>query len=78
MDAFTPYLAALRRQDLLDEAENRRLVDLARASRSGVPAWRRGLGGLLASAATSVDPGVAVTTPRREATKGKGARAMAA
>lgn len=63
MNALAPFIAALHQQDLLEEAELRRQVRLARAGKASVPAWRRGLGygarglsGLFASAARSLDP----------------------
>lgn len=58
MNALAPYMAALHQQDLLEQAEIRRRVKLATGSQPRVPAWRRGLGGLLVKAARSVDPGV--------------------
>jgi hypothetical protein len=65
MNALAPYIAALHQQDLLEEAELRRRVKLVRGSQPRVPAWRRGLGsgarglsGILASAARSLDPSV--------------------
>lgn len=73
MHAYGIYLLALHQQDLLEEAEITRRVRLATAAQSGVPAWRRGLGGILASAARSVDPSITERT-----SQGRGARAMAA
>jgi hypothetical protein len=60
MNAFVPYLAALHRQDLLEQAELSRRVKLAPSSHGHVPAWRRSLSGLLASAAKQIDPSVTV------------------
>jgi hypothetical protein len=60
MNAFVPYLAALHRQDLLEQAEIQRRVKLAPASHGTVPAWRRSLSGFLASAASTIDPTVKV------------------
>lgn len=57
MNVFVPYLAALHQQDLLQQAEIHRRVKLATAH-AAVPAWRKGLSGLLASAAKSIDPTV--------------------
>ena len=77
MNAFGPYLAAIHLQDLLDEAALERRARLARKGQSGVPAWRRGLGGAFASAARSLDPGI--EPPIREARhrENRGARAAA-
>lgn len=60
MNAFVPYLAALHQQDLLQQAQVQRRVKLATASRTSVPAWRRSLSWLFASAARSIDPTVRV------------------
>ena len=83
MNALAPYIAALHQQDLLEEAEIRRQVKLARGSQPSVPAWRRGLGsgarglsGLFASAARSLDPSDELEQSRRS-TEGRGVRAMA-
>ena len=73
MHALAPYLLAVYQRDLLQEAEITRRLRLAAAAHHDVPAWRRGLGGILASAARSVDPTIA-EGPRRK----RGARAMAA
>ena len=89
MNALAPYIAALHQQDLLEEAEILRRVKLARGSQPNVPAWRRGLGsgarglsGLFASAARSLDPSVeAGSAAAKHASRGHdghGARAMAA
>jgi hypothetical protein len=72
MHALAPYLLAVYQRDLLAEAEITRRLRIASAAQHGIPAWRRGLGGILASAARSIDPGI----DRRA--KGRGARAMAA
>jgi hypothetical protein len=77
MNAFKPYLAAIHLQELRDEAAQERRARLARKGTSGVPAWRRSLGGIFASAARSIDPTVE-TAPRRTSTKESGARAFAA
>jgi hypothetical protein len=84
MNALAPYIAALHQQDLLEAAELARKVKLVRGSQPNVPAWRRGLGsgarglsGLFAVAARSLDPSVEA----RGANRGRddrGARAMAA
>jgi hypothetical protein len=73
MHALAPYLVAIYQKDLLQEAEIIRRAKLATASHPGVSAWRRGLGGILASAARSIDPSIA-----ERSSKGRGARAMAA
>ncbi len=84
MNALAPYIAALHQQDLLKEAELLRTVKQLRGSPSRVPAWRRGLGsgarglsGLFAFAARSLDP----TTESERADHGgdgRWARAIAA
>jgi len=56
MNALVPYLAALHQQDLLEQAELRRRSKRSTDSQPSIPAWRRTLGGLLASAARSLDP----------------------
>jgi hypothetical protein len=73
MHAYGIYLMALHQQDLLEEAEISRRVKLAQRSQPGIPAWRRGLGGVLASAARSIDPSIG-----ERSAKGSGARALAA
>jgi hypothetical protein len=60
MNVFVPYLAALHQQDLLQQAMLDRRAKLAYRSPSSVPAWRRRLSGLFASAAQSLDPSVEV------------------
>jgi hypothetical protein len=79
VDAFTPYLAEIHRQELLDQAEAQRLANVARTG--DVPAWRRSLGSLFASAAGTLDPSIDTTTARRTASRSsgsrRGARAMA-
>jgi hypothetical protein len=79
VDAFTPYLAEIRRQELLDQAEAQRLANAIRTG--GVPAWRRSLGSLFASAAGTLDPTIDTTTARRTSSRSsgsqRGARAMA-
>ncbi len=80
MDAFTPYLAEIHRQELLDQAQARRLANAARPTGNGVSAWRRSLGSLFASAAGTLDPSIDTTTARRTADRSgsrSGARAMA-
>ena len=74
MHAFAPYLLALHQQDLLAQAEIGRRLKLASAAQHGVAAWRRGLGGILAVAARSLDPSIEA----KPASRGRGARAMAA
>lgn len=73
MHALAPYLLAVYQRDILEQAEITRRLRVAAAAQRGVPAWRRGLGGILASAARSVDPSI----PDRSG-RGRGARAMAA
>ena len=68
MNAFVPYLAALHQQDLLQQAMLERRAKLARHSQSSVPAWRRRLGELFASAAQSLDPSVEVERRARSMT----------
>ena len=75
MNALAPYMAALHQEELLDEAENRRRAKLAAGSQPKVPAWRRGLGDVLAAAARSVDPGVEARRSKRRSDQG--ARALA-
>lgn len=60
MNAFVPYLAALHQQDLLQQAALQRRAKLSTASQPSTPAWRRTLGGFLASAASTLDPSVKV------------------
>jgi hypothetical protein len=67
MNALAPYIAALHQQDLLAEAELLRRAKQSQASQPSVPAWRRSLGsgarglsGLFAWAARSLDPSVGV------------------
>jgi hypothetical protein len=80
VDAFTPYLAEIHRQELLDEAEATRLANAARTS-GGIPAWRRTLGSLFASAAGTLDPSIDTTiaSPSSDRSSGSrwGARGMA-
>jgi hypothetical protein len=78
-------MAALHQQDLLEEAEIRRRVKLSRGSQPNVPAWRRSLGsgarglsGLFASAARSLDPSAESSRSSPRPADGRGARAMAA
>ena len=73
MHAFAPYLLALHQQDLLAEAEITRRAKLASASQASIPAWRRGLGFVLALAARTLDPSIG-----ERSSEGRGARAMAA
>jgi hypothetical protein len=77
MSSFGPYLVALHLQDLLDEAALERRARLAHKGERGVPAWRRGLGGVFAVAARSLDPGIEARLTETRATKGSGARATA-
>ena len=77
MDAFTPYLAEIHRQELLDQADAQRLANAAAGGPSSVPAWRRGLGSLLASAAGTLDPSIDRTTARRASSRSSGSRSGA-
>jgi len=84
MNALAHYIAALHQQDLLEEAELQRKVKLLRDPDRSVPAWRRGLGsgarglsGLFASAARSLDPSDEAETTSRHSADGRGARAIA-
>ena len=76
MNVFVPYLAALHQQDLLQQAELQRRVDLFRTEQPSLPAWRRVLSGLFASAAMTLDPSVEVE--RVQAMSGGGANALPA
>jgi hypothetical protein len=85
MNALAPYIAALHQQDLLEEAEIRRRVKLSHGAQPNVPAWRRrlgsgarGLSGLFASAARSLDPSVESPRSGSHPADGRGARVMAA
>ena len=73
MNAIAPYVAAIHLQSLLEEAETARRAKLAASSQPNVSAWRRGLGGILAFAARSIDPSI-----NERSNEGRGARAMAA
>ena len=64
MNPFTAYVAALHLEDLLQEAAASRRAKLAAASHPSIPAWRRSLGGLIVSAAKSVDPSVEIEHSR--------------
>jgi hypothetical protein len=82
MNSLAAYIAVLHQQDLLEEAESIRRVKLVRGSQPSVPAWRRGLGsgarglsGLFAFAARSLDP--SVEAERLRGADGRGARATA-
>lgn len=77
MNALAPYIAALHQQDLLEAAEIGRRARLALGSQPSIPAWRRGLGGLLVRAARSVDPGVEDRRSSHRPTDGRSARALA-
>jgi hypothetical protein len=76
MNAFIPYLAALHIEELREEARQRRRAQLSRQGQPRVSAWRRGLGGALASAARSLDPSVTAERPARASKNGVG-RALA-
>ena len=84
MNAFAGYLVALHQQDLLQAAELHRRAKLVRDTRTSVPAWRRGLGsgarglsGLFARAARSLDPSVEAGRSGRKPAGRRGARAAA-
>jgi len=77
MNALFPYLIALHQQELLRESELRRREKLSRSSQPSVPAWRRSLSGLLASAARSPDPETELAT-ETQLTNGSGASALPA
>lgn len=77
MNAFVPYLAALHMQELREEARQHRRAKLNRCEQPRVSAWRRGLGGVLASAARSLDPSVGTEGPVRRAGAGGIGRALA-
>jgi hypothetical protein len=76
VDAFTPYLAEIHRQELLDQAEAQRLANTARTTGT-VAAWRRSLGSLFASAAGTLDPSIDSTTARRTSGRSSGSRSGA-
>jgi hypothetical protein len=73
-----PYLAAVHLQDMLDDAAIERRARLAGKGQHAVPAWRRSLGGVLASAARSLDPSVEAEPIARRSRDGRRARASAA
>jgi hypothetical protein len=77
MNALFPYLIALHQQDLLEEAELVRRARLSDAANPSVPAWRRSLGRLFASAARSLDASVETESESRP-TAGRGANALPA
>lgn len=60
MHALFPYLIALHQQELLQDAELARRAKLSPPAQPSIPAWRRSLSGLFASAAKSLDPTVEV------------------
>ena len=68
MNAFVPYLAALHQQDLLEQAFLDRRATFSQHAKAAVPAWRRSLSGLFASAAKSLDPSVEVERRTRSMT----------
>jgi hypothetical protein len=85
MNALAPYIAALHQQDLLEQAELRARVRLARSSQPKVAAWRRGLGlgarvlsSVFASAARTLDPIADPESTTAQPAAGHGRRAMAA
>lgn len=77
MNAFVPYLAALHIEELREDACLRRRAKLSQHGQPRVSAWRRGLGGALASAARSLDPSVAADRPARQSSKSGVGRALA-
>ena len=77
MNALFPYLIALHQQELLQDAELARRAKLSEASHPHIPAWRRSLSGLFASAAKSLDPSVEVEHVAA-LPSGRGATAMPA
>ena len=74
MHAFVPYLAALHMEELRQDAIEHRRAKLSQHGQPRVSAWRRGLGGALASVARSLDPSVAAE-PVRSSSNGVGALA---
>lgn len=76
MNAFTQYLAEIHRQDLLDQARAQRLASVA-YNGGTVPAWRRSLGSLFASAAGTLDPSIDRATARRTSNRSSGSRSGA-
>jgi hypothetical protein len=60
MNALVLDLAVLHQQDLLHEAELYRRANLGKAAEPSVPAWRRGLGRIVSSAARSIFPSIEV------------------
>jgi hypothetical protein len=84
MNAFAPYLAALHIEELREEARLQRRAALSERAYASVPAWRRGLGtgarglsGLFASAARSLDPSVEAERAARRSHDGRVGRALA-
>ena len=77
MFPYAPYVVAYHVQDLLEEAELARRAKLARRANDSVSAWRRGLGGLLASAARVADPCIELADAARRSRERSG-RAFAA
>jgi hypothetical protein len=60
MHAYGIYLATLHQQDLLEQAQEYRRAKLAPAKQDTLPAWRKRLSDVLASAASTIDPTVKV------------------
>jgi hypothetical protein len=65
INPLAPYVIVLHQQDLLDEARSHRIARRAQLANPGVPAWRRmlaagakGLSGMFASAARTIDPAI--------------------
>ena len=78
MNAFVPYLAAIHIDELRQDACLRRRAALSQRSHPSVPAWRRNLGngarglsGLFASAARSLDPSVETERAARASRVGR-------
>jgi len=84
MNALAPYMAAIHQQNLLEEADVARLLRRNRASKPGIAAWRRGLGGgarrlssLFAGAARSLDPTIEVERTKVRTSERTVGRALA-
>jgi hypothetical protein len=75
MNPYTPYLAAMHLQEVLDEAALDRRAKLAKSDTARLPAWRRSLGGILVSAARVADPCIELVNGARS---NDGSRAFAA
>ena len=60
MNVYGIYLATLHQQELIDQARDYHRAKLAPAAPDAVPAWRKRLSDVLASAASTIDPTVKV------------------